>query len=275
MKINKAAEKRAWFSQSLHQNPKAIFPLYLAGFGSLCWQAFALLAGASTNPSQDHFWDVLIVTGIVFMALGFIGGIVYRHYRAAALALIIALISPPLWWWLVICQWSGSFGWLPLPPLVSEYAQRHPVVIWLYYQIPLALLFLWRSSWQRRTKIGMTTLIAGGLICFFGVVTIQLSHEVTTSTYISSEYLSSIYAKNDMPAIKRLVHKRIVVTGAMSGGDEGLLGNGIPEQMNDIEYDDLVGNDSLRDGQTTSIIGTLESRDAYGKIHLANSRVVK
>ena len=263
----KATQKQAWFSLSLRHNPKAILPLYLAGLGSLCLQAFALFIGFSQSRSQDQTCEAVFLIGLGFLFLGLIGSGVYRHYRVAAFALMIALLTPPLCFLL----WRSLFdGWTS----ASEYTDS-PVKLWLYLQTPLVILTLWRSPWRRSVKFGATMLAACILVCFFIAHTRQEQHEVAAAPHVSGKYLSSLYEKNDTLAIQRLNHKRVVVTGELFGEGEGLFG-GPPDKMADnIEFDGIIGGNSLTESQMVSIIGTCEGKDAYGMIHLSDCHVVK
>lgn len=268
MKTERAEETQAWHSLPLCYNPWAILPLCLAGFGSLCWQAVAIFMGWSRSRSEDRFWDVIILVGVVFLLLGFVGSLVYRHYKVAAFALLVSLLSPPLWFWLLILPFTGFNPY--------DYSYGSPVVLWLYFQIPLVALALWLSPWSRRTKARAARLGAVGLAGFFLFHTVQGHQEVAAAPHVSSEYLSSAYEVNIPRALKRLDGKRVVVTGVIFDANDGLIGGGEPYRMSsNIECDGLLGADRLSDGQTVSIIGTCDGKDKYGMIHLANCRVIE
>ncbi len=267
MENETAAKPSRWFSLPLPLNPKAIIPLYLSGLGSLCWEAAALW-GDPMAPALSSLWTALVLGGMVTMILGLLGGIVYHHYKVAGLAVIIAIISPPMWFWLTFA----------LHPLFGP-GRDHgfPVVLWLYFQISLALLALWRSPWQERGKGTVTALVASGVIGLFTVHTIRAEQEVVLVPHVSDQYLSLVYEKKDTSAIKRLMGRKIVVTGVVGGQSEGLFGGGPPMMSSGdtgIEFDDLGPFDSVADGQKVSILGMCKGEDADGTIHLADCRVV-
>ena len=276
-----SAKTRLFSSQPLRQNPKAIRPLYAVILASGCWEAAALVAGDSSGPAQDHFWEALVLVGLGFQLFALVGSIIYRRFRVALLSLTAVLLLTwsgykyPILWILFpayfVSRTGQAFGLM----FVVEYLQVHPSVLWLCLQAPIILLALGRCRWPRRVKIGTTVLAGLGIVCFFVGITRQANHEAAAALHVSGDYLASIYNKNDRAAIQHLTHKRLVVTGAASGGDEGLLG-GSPDRIGpQIECDEMAGGNALTDGQIVSIIGTCEGKDAYGMIHLADCRVIR
>ena len=268
MENETAGRPSRWFSLPLSSNPKAIISLCLSGLGSLCWEAAALW-GDPMAPVLSRLWTALVLGGLVTMILGLLGGIVYRHYKVAGLAVIIAIISPPVWFWLAFA----------LHPLFGpERGHGFPVVLWLYFQLPLALIALWRSPWQKRGKAAVTATVAAGVICLFTVHTIQAEQEVVLAPHVSDQYLSLVYEKKDTSAIRRLTGRKIVVTGVVGGQSEGLFGGGPPMMSRGeigIECDGLGPFDSMADGQKVSVLGMCKGEDADGTIHLADCRVIK
>ncbi len=282
MTKDSTAAKTRLFSQPLRQNAKAIRPLYAVILASACWEAAALLVGTSSGRTQDYFGEAFVLAGLALQLLAVIGSIVYRHFQVALLSLTAA----------VLITYSGYkhfflwifFPWYPVlwieqafgPVFAEEYLQSHLAVLWLCLQAPFILLTLWRCRWPRRIKIGTAALAGLGIVCFLAGITRQANHEAAAALHVSGDYLSSVYSKNDRAAMQHLDHKRLVVTGVALGADEGLIGGGSPDKIGpQIECDELVGNDTLADGQTVSVLGTCEGKDAYGMIHLADCRVIR
>ncbi len=266
---DKRAEQDAgWSRRFLQGNTRAILPLYFACLGSYCWEVAALWGGAN-NIILNSLWEVLILAGAVLLFLGLIGGIIYRHCKASQGAILISILSPPIWFWL-LCKLHGF--------LEPDAPQSFIVVLYLYLQIPLLVIALWRSPWQKRVKIVLTASVATAMICHYSVHTLQAQQEVAVAPHVSDDYLTRIYRRNDTSAIARLNGKRIVVTGIAGGQSEGLFGGGPPEMQTkdgQIECDTLGPFDAVEDGQTVSILGTCKGKDEYGKVHLTECRTVE
>ena len=262
-----AGKYTEWFGIPSHQNPKAAIPLYLASVGSLCWEQAALWSGGN-HPVLFCLCIALVLAGLVLLPLGLIGGIIYRHYRVSQGSIIISLVSPPVWIWL-FGKLHGFFG--------PDTPQGFIVALCFYLQLPLVLVALWRSPWQKRTKIAITSLMAVALICQYSSHVIREQHEAAMAPHISDNYLASIYRKHDISVTWRLNGKEIVVTGIVGGQDEGLFGGGPPKMRTadgEIECDDLGSFDGVGDGQKVSILCICIGKDAYGTIHLVDCRSV-
>lgn len=202
------------------------------------------------------------------MLLGLIGGFVYRHFKPSAFTIIISLISLLLWTWLL----------LTLHPLLRPIApSRFPAMLWLYLQLPLVFIALWRSRWRTQIKAGFTLCAVLGLIYAFLAHAAMAQREVDAAPHFSDAFLSSVYAKNDVTGIAKLNGKKIVVTGIVGGQDEGLFGGGPPKMRpadGEIECDDLGSFDGIGDGQKVSILCICIGRDKYGTIHLVDCRTL-
>jgi hypothetical protein len=241
-------------------------------FGLWCWQLTALLWGALDSSWGFYLLGAAVILGTGCLLAGFLASYVYRHSRVSAFTLLISLFSLPICFLLVCFLWGGY----SVPSFAGWYLQHHPVFLWLCLQAIWLILALWRSRWRRRVKAGLTAGVAFGLVSFLGVLTAQANYEEAAAPHVTSSYLTSIYAKDDRNAIKRVEQKRIVVKGSVWGAGEGLIGWGGPDRMeSNIMFDDLVGSNSLNNGQVASIIGTCSGKDSYGNISLRDTRVIK
>jgi hypothetical protein len=195
---------------------------------------------------------------------------------AAAVLITYSGYTYPFLWiffpWYPVSWVEQAFG----PAFAAEYLHRHLAVLWLCLQAPFILLALWRCRWPRRAKIGTTILAGVGIVCFFVGITRQANHEAAAALHVSGDYLASVYSKSDRAAMQHLDHQRLVVTGVAFGADEGLFGGNSAYKIEpQIECDELVGGDTLADGQIVSVLGTCEGKDSYGMIHLADCRVIR
>ena len=263
----KEEEALAWYSQPLQGNRRASIPVFLACLGSQCWETLALWTGDPTDGLQTGFWLALFFIGLVFLPLGFIGGLWYRRYRLSAFAVRIALVSPPLW--------LGLFVRLhPYSPF-DHVPPGFPWALWLCFQIPVALFVLWRSPLRNPMKRAITAGTVAGLLGLFVLQTILAQREVNRAPHVSDEYLCSVYQKNDVLALRRLDHKRIVVTGVVGSPREGLFGSGnSPPQMSGVTFNGFVPFDNADVGQRVSILGTCQGRDSTGTVNVTDCRVV-
>jgi hypothetical protein len=246
--------------------------LHAVLFGVWCWQLTALLWGALDSSWGDCLFVLAVIAGAGCLLAGFLTSFIYRRYRVSAFTLLVSLLSLPFCFWLICFLWGGYF----VPSFAGWYLQHHSAVLWLYMQAIWLILALWRNRWRRRVKAELTAVLAFGLVSFLEVLTAQANREDAAAPHVTSSYLTSIYAKDDRAAIKRVEQKRIVVTGSVLGDEEGLIGCGGPDRLeSNIMFDDSVGSQSLHDGQVVSIIGTCEGGDLYGNISLNDSRVIR
>lgn len=268
MHTDKSTDSQVWYSRPLSQNPKAIQPLFFALIGAACWQAIPM--------ASSDFWRVLAFGGAALFLGGLIGSFRFRQYRIAALALAVSLVSPPFWYFFLLGQAFG--GWslpFPCPLSVSEQLEIRPALYWLCLQIPLALLALGVCPWPVCVKAGAALLALGGLACFFASVTAQARREVAATPRITDAALAALYAGHDTAAQKRLEHQQIVLTGAISGEGDGILGWGGPHLMQgNVDCSIVIGEYAMQEGQTVTLLGTCLGKDKSGMIEVADCRVV-
>jgi hypothetical protein len=118
---------------------------------------------------------------------------------------------------------------------------------------------------------------------------------IAAAPHITDEYLIDAYEKHLASARQRFDHQLIVLTGEMSGYDEGLIGDGAVH-MGSIECDPGASHDSFtlslvkawlspvgiggyRDipcqaGRPCTLLGVCEGIDKYGEIHLSECRTI-
>lgn len=211
---------------------------------------------------DNNLTALVLVGGALFLA-GLVGSFVFRHYRVAALGLVVSLVSPLFWYFYLLGQaFGGWFMPFPCPLFVSEGLEMHPALFWLCLQVPLVFLALRVCPWPHRVKAVVVTLVLGGLVCFFAVVTAQAQREVAAAPRITDVALAAVYAGHDTASQKRWEHQRIVLTGAIYSNGDGLMGNGSPNVMHgNIECDIVVGQNALQGGQTVTLLGTCLGKD--------------
>lgn len=282
MRPENTSAKSAWYSRPLADHPRAIRPLCFALLGSECWQAAALCAPSTgAGSSQDLWWKALALAGGVLLLAGLVDSFVFRHFRVAALALVVSLVSPPLWFMLLVGRAFGAKailtpGLIPGPLFVFEYLEMHPALFWLCPHLPLALLALWVCHRPRRDKAGATALVLVVLVCCCAAMTARARREVAAAPHLTDAALAAVYAGHDTAAQKSWDHKRIVLTGAIHGEGDGLFGWGGPHLMEgSIDCDIVAGEWAVKEGQTVTLIGTCEGKDKYGNIEIAGCRVVQ
>ncbi len=249
---------------------RASIPVYLAGFGSLCWELAALCGPPNGSSLLDGVWLAAVLVGAGAMLLGFIRGLLYHRFKVAAWAVAISLLSPPLWLGLFL-KLHPLFGFDPSPGFLLR--------LGFLLQLPLVLVAVWQSAWQKRVKTMLTAFALTSLLGVIALDRIRAQQEVISAPYLSAWYLLSLSAKKDMSTFSRLRGKRIVVTGIVGGQSEGLFGGGPPRIGSSpsgeyIEIDDLGPFDTVEDGQQASVLGTCQGTDAQGAIHLTQCRSI-
>ena len=129
---------------------------------------------------------------------------------------------------------------------------------------------------RRSFRVG---LLSCGLLVLLAVVPIllmwqqaQLEHaaRIKAAPHITAEYLTSTYEKDRTAAHHQFDGKMIVLTGSVSGMDEGLIGDGCIHIGGAIECD--VGGNfrGVGVGQQVTIMGICDGMGAYGEIFLHN-----
>lgn len=101
----------------------------------------------------------------------------------------------------------------------------------------------------------------------------QEAEQIAAAPHLTAEDLTAAYEQKKAVARRKFDQKFIVLTGYVSGLDEGLIGDGAVH-MGAIECN--VGGEygSCRAGQTCTLVGTCDGIDAYGSIHFSNCRTL-
>ncbi len=259
-----------WFRLPLEQNSKAAQPTILAVAGFLCLAA----AAVCYNPSvafQNWVSIGLLITGLVLMPLGFLGGLAHRQYRSMEFAIILPLIGP-LWCWLLFS-------------LSLDQNETPILLLCLLLPFAVALLALRQSPWWKRVPLRTRGLAAAGMLFVFAAPILSTRQEVASAPHLSDVFLDSVYAKNDPVAIKWLNNRKIVVRGNVTlpsdpsfFGDDGPCDGVAAMEAGGgscIEFDDIGSFDLVDRSQKVSILGTCRGIDQYGKVHLTGCRTVE
>src|ERR1051326_8408641 len=131
-----------------------------------------------------------------------------------------------------------------------------------------------RLRFSRPATFALIVLAIG--LCILLVQAIRTRREnarIATAPRISAEAFSSAYQKHSAIASKQFDHKLLVLTGIVSGKDEGLLGDGAIHMACDVGMDiqcdvgDKYGGCSF--GRECTVVGMCEGMDTYGGIRLS------
>jgi hypothetical protein len=125
-----------------------------------------------------------------------------------------------------------------------------------------------------RVTIGALLLVLALLLVYAVQVRRESAH-IAAAPRLSVDMLTLAYQKHTAMAHKQYDHKFLVLTGYVTGKDEGLFGDGAIHMGGD--YGEITCDMNYGDcmvGQSCTVAGTCNGIDSYGMIRFSECRVL-